>query len=118
MMFRKPMSSADLTGAGRTLRISIDRSRIVGLCMTFRRLICGIPTNSLNKTFANLYKEVERSDYLDSPNGACRDITGMGKWGNGDVDITVNPTSNLDYIMTLIRQSFEKHSEEIESIST
>ena len=32
----------------------------------FRRAICGIPTNSLNKTFAALMKEVDRSNYLES----------------------------------------------------
>lgn len=32
----------------------------------FRRAICGIPTNSMNKTFANFYKEIDQSDYLNS----------------------------------------------------
>lgn len=32
----------------------------------FRRVVVGIPTNSLNKTFANLYKEISKEDYLNS----------------------------------------------------
>lgn len=32
----------------------------------FRRAICGIPTNSLNKTFANLSKEIDKDRYLES----------------------------------------------------
>ncbi len=32
----------------------------------FRRAICGIPTNSLNKTFATIYKEIDTSNYLES----------------------------------------------------
>ncbi|MGM5629465.1 DUF262 and DUF1524 domain-containing protein [Apibacter raozihei] len=32
----------------------------------FRRLICGIPTNSLNKTFGNLYKEININSYMES----------------------------------------------------
>ncbi len=32
----------------------------------FRRAICGIPTNSLNKTFANLYQSVDLDNYLES----------------------------------------------------
>ncbi len=32
----------------------------------FRRAICGIPTNSLNKTFATLYKSINQSQYLES----------------------------------------------------
>lgn len=36
----------------------------------FRRAICGIPTNSLNKTFANLSKSIDKNDYLQSLNAA------------------------------------------------
>jgi predicted transport protein/uncharacterized protein with ParB-like and HNH nuclease domain len=32
----------------------------------FRRAICGIPTNSLNKTFATFYKKIKVETYLDS----------------------------------------------------
>lgn len=32
----------------------------------FRRAICGIPTNSLNKTFANLSKSIDKENYLQS----------------------------------------------------
>src|SRR5690606_12251917 len=36
----------------------------------FRRAICGIPTNSLNKTFATLYKKLKRETYLESVKAA------------------------------------------------
>ena len=32
----------------------------------FRRAVCGIPTNSLNKTFANLYQRIDLDNYLES----------------------------------------------------
>lgn len=32
----------------------------------FRRSICGIPTNSLNKTFSTLMKEIDKEKYLES----------------------------------------------------
>lgn len=32
----------------------------------FRRVICGIPTNSMNKTFATLGREIDREHYLES----------------------------------------------------
>jgi len=32
----------------------------------FRRAICGIPTNSLNKTFQTFSKNINKTDYLDS----------------------------------------------------
>ncbi len=34
--------------------------------MYFRRAICGIPTNSLNKTFATFYKRLKRETYVES----------------------------------------------------
>ena len=36
----------------------------------FRRAVCGIPTNSLNKTFATLFKRIKRETYLESVNAA------------------------------------------------
>ena len=36
----------------------------------FRRAICGVPTNSLNKTFATLSKEVNKEKYLESVQAA------------------------------------------------
>lgn len=32
----------------------------------FRRVICGVPTNSMNKTFATLAKEIDKEHYLES----------------------------------------------------
>lgn len=36
----------------------------------FRRLICGIPTNSLNKTFASFGREIDEDSYLESVQAA------------------------------------------------
>ncbi|HZU00240.1 MAG TPA: DUF262 and DUF1524 domain-containing protein [Ktedonobacteraceae bacterium] len=36
----------------------------------FRRVICGIPTNSLNKTFAMLAREIDKEQYLTSVQAA------------------------------------------------
>jgi len=32
----------------------------------FRRAICGVPTNSLNKTFSTLYNDIDKENYLES----------------------------------------------------
>jgi predicted transport protein len=50
-----------------------------------------------------------RFDEIDDPRGICRDITGLGKWGNGDVDVRVSSRDDIDNVMPLIHQSFEKH---------
>jgi predicted transport protein len=36
----------------------------------FRRVICGVPTNSMNKTFATLAKEIDKEHYLASVQAA------------------------------------------------
>ena len=49
---------------------------------------------------------------INDPKGLCRDITGVGHFGNGDVEITVTALDQIDDVMDLVRQAFEKHWEE------
>ncbi len=42
------------------------------------------------------------------PRGITRDITGVGRWGNGDVEVGLTSLEELPYVMGLVRQSFEK----------
>jgi len=48
-------------------------------------------------------------DEIDDPKGLCTDITGRGRWGNGDIAVTLSSPDELDDVMALVRQSFEKH---------
>jgi len=34
-----------------------------------------------------------------------RDITGKGKWGNGDYDTIITDIDKLEYILSLIKQA-------------
>lgn len=43
---------------------------------------------------------------IHDPKGMCRDITGLGRWGNGDVEVSFEHTSEIDDVMTLIEQSY------------
>jgi uncharacterized protein with ParB-like and HNH nuclease domain/predicted transport protein len=45
------------------------------------------------------------------PKGLCKDMTNLGRWGNGDVGIELSSVDQLDDIMALVKQSFEKHSD-------
>ena len=45
------------------------------------------------------------SEVIDSK-GICRDITGLGRWGNGDVELFMEHTSDVDQVMEIIEQSF------------
>jgi len=53
-----------------------------------------------------------RFNEIDDPKGLCKDITNLGRWGNGDVEIGLSSFAQLDDVMLLVRQSFEKHREE------
>ena len=47
----------------------------------------------------------------------ARDVTGLGLWGNGDVEVRLTHAEEIPYTMTLIRQSLETQlvDEQIES---
>ncbi len=47
-------------------------------------------------------------DDIEDPKGLCRDISNIGRWGNGDVEIGLSSVDELPYVMGLIRQSFDR----------
>ena len=46
---------------------------------------------------------------INDPKSLCEDVTGKGHWGNGDVKVNLSSPDQIEYVMTLIRQSFDKH---------
>lgn len=50
-------------------------------------------------------------DEIVDPRGICNDITGIGRWGNGNVEVRVSNESELDYTMELIEQAFDVQAE-------
>jgi predicted transport protein len=63
------------------------------------------PQKSQLKLWINLSK-----GELDDPKNIARDVSDIGHWGNGDYETLVKSTDDLQYLMTLIKQSFAKHS--------
>lgn len=63
----------------------------------------------LQKNQIKIWLNVRIGD-LDDPKNFTRDISNVGHWGNGDYEIKIKPGDNLDYIMTLLRQSYEINS--------
>lgn len=53
---------------------------------------------SLNMTFAE----------INDPKALCRDVTGKGRWGNGDVEAELRSPDELPYVMGLVRQAYER----------
>ena len=53
---------------------------------------------SLNMRFAE----------ISDSKGICKDVSGLGRWGNGEVEVRLNDLEELPYVMGLIRQSLER----------
>jgi predicted transport protein len=63
------------------------------------------PQKSQLKLWINLSK-----GELDDPKKMARDVSEVGHWGNGDYQVIVESSEPLDYLMTLIKQSYARHS--------
>jgi uncharacterized protein with ParB-like and HNH nuclease domain/predicted transport protein len=50
-------------------------------------------------------------DQIIDPKGWCKDVSGLGRWGNGDVEVGVSALGELDYVMELIQQAFDAQLE-------
>lgn len=42
---------------------------------------------------------------LDDPKNLMRDVSNIGHWGNGDYELVIKNTNDLEYIMSLIKQA-------------
>ncbi|KIA82596.1 hypothetical protein OA84_10605 [Kaistella solincola] len=58
------------------------------------------------KSRLRLSLNMEFSEIID-PEGWCKDVANLGRWGNGDVEVSFNNLNQLDYIMFLIQQAFD-----------
>ena len=45
---------------------------------------------------------------INDPRGLCKDVSGLGRWGNGDVEVRLASLNDLPYVMGLVRQSLER----------
>ena len=46
-------------------------------------------------------------DQVIDPHGRCRDISNVGRWGNGEVEIKMSELSELDYVIELVQQALD-----------
>ena len=45
---------------------------------------------------------------INDPRGWCKNVANVGRWGVGDVEVGISSADQIDYIMFLIRQAFER----------
>lgn len=48
---------------------------------------------------------------VNDPKRLCTDVTGIGRWGNGDVNVGLSSIEEIPYIISLVRQAFDKQME-------
>ena len=59
----------------------------------------------IQKSRLRLTVNMKYADVVD-PKGICRDITDVGRWGNGNVEVFMDSLENLDDVMDIIEQAF------------
>ena len=53
---------------------------------------------SLNMKFAE----------INDPRGLCKDVSNVGRWGNGDVEVGLSSLEELPYVMSLVKQALDQ----------
>ena len=61
---------------------------------------------TVSKDFIKIWLNQKKGKIDDSKN-LCRDVSNIGRWGNGDYELRVTDNKDFEYILSLIRQSYE-----------
>lgn len=111
---RYSLATYDINETTRSLFEALDR-RIVNLSSEVRRefkklyIAYKLDTNFVDIVFQKqrlrISVNMKFSDVND-PTGICRDVTGIGRWGNGDVELFMDNIGDLDAVMSIINQSY------------
>jgi uncharacterized protein with ParB-like and HNH nuclease domain/predicted transport protein len=65
----------------------------------------------IQNTRLRLTINMKFTDVID-PKGICRDVTELGRWGNGDVEVGLDSLDGLDDVMAIIEQAFKQQDVE------
>lgn len=56
----------------------------------------------------SLYLTLNMSfEKIRDPRNKCRNVSKVGRWGNGEVEVSIKNHDDIPYVMSLIRQSFD-----------
>ena len=59
------------------------------------------------KSRLRLFLDLDFNEVHD-PKGLCKDVSNLGRWGNGDVEIGLSSAEQLDDVMALVKQAFDR----------
>lgn len=68
-----------------------------------------VPQRSRLRLLLNL-----KFSQIQDPKGICRDVSEIGRWGNGEVEVGLSSPEELEDIMHLICQAFHQHNDDSE----
>jgi len=106
----------NLTGGAMAALFQDLRQRIIGIdpCVTeeFLKLYVAYKAET---NFVDVVPQAKRLRLslnlgfheIDDPKGLCVDVSNVGRWGNGDVEVGLSSAEQLPYVMGLIRQAFD-----------
>ena len=49
------------------------------------------------------------------PKGLAKDVTNLGRWGNGDVEVGFGKPKELPYVTAMVQQPFDNQMENIDA---
>ena len=76
-------------------------ANISGLPRKDWRFVCGKRLRlSLNMAFPE----------ISDPKGICKDVSGLGRWDNGDVEVGLSSLDEFPYVIGLVRQALKKQT--------
>jgi predicted transport protein len=62
----------------------------------------------IQKNALKMWLNLQQGD-LDDPKEIARDVSSVGHWGNGDYEIIMRTDEEMEYILSLIKQSLRKN---------
>lgn len=62
----------------------------------------------IQKNALKIWLNLQQGD-LDDPKEIARDVSSVGHWGNGDYEIVMRTDEEMEYILSLIKQSLKKN---------
>ena len=62
----------------------------------------------IQKSKISVYINLKYSE-IDDHKKIVRDVTNIGSWGNGDCEFAFNKQDDIDYLVSLIKQSYKKN---------
>ena len=113
------LDTYDVNAFARILFESLDK-RIMNLSPAVKReykklyVAYKLDTNFVDVVFQKQRLRISinmKYSEVNDPNGICKDITGLGRWGNGDVELFMEHQDELDKIMEIVEQSYNAQAE-------